>query len=451
MELITSEPAVLLLYECVPAGFLRRRPKTGPVVEVVMTAAHAGYDSEQVPLGGGAAICERLCRSWSGRPVTLLGSGPQAPPGVNYRQFDLLAGRHPATLKELAYARFCRRFERACTEAILAHPGPAVVLSHDVSEGPDFARLARAGIPSTCILHVDVVEFFCRMYLRGWVRPEWATALHRRTRRWPIWPDVLRLVLDKQADAAFHSHLVAPSPGMRGPLERCYFSPRVAVIPWGSQPPPSPSELEPVRAQLRQEWSLGTSPLLVTLSRISPEKGQDILLQALLQAEERGQIPGPLTLAIIGSAAYMGGKAFFARLRGLASRLNRVRVIFPGHLGGLNKHAALSLADLMVVASRHESYGLTTMEAMAVGLPVVALESHGTRATLAHGGGVLVDSPEQLWPSIQALLGAPARRQELSRQALELAARETFEQASERLYELLQLSARQPERPGRAR
>lgn len=416
-----------------------------------MTAAHAGYDSEQVPLGGGAAICERLCRSWWGRPVTLLGSGPQAPPGVSYRQFDLLAGRHPATLKELAYARFCRQFERACTEAILAHPGPAVVLSHDVSEGPDFARLARAGIPSTCILHVDVVEFFCRMYLRGWVRPEWATAFHRWTRRWPIWPDVLRLVLDKQADAAVHSQLVAPSSGMLGPLERCYPSPRVAVIPWGSQPPPSLSELEPVQAHLRREWSLGPHPLLVTLSRVSPEKGQDILLEALLQAEERGLITEPVTLAIIGSAAYMGGKVFAGRLKRLAGRLRRVRVLFPGHLGGLTKHAALSLADLMVVASRHESYGLTTMEALAVGLPVVALESHGTRATLARGGGVLVGSSEQIWPAIQALLSDRERRQELSRQALEQAARETFEHASERLYELLQLSARQLEWSGRAR
>ncbi len=416
-----------------------------------MTAAHAGYDSERVPLGGGAAICERLCRSWSGRPVALLGSGPQAPPGVSYRQLDFLAGRHPATLKELAYARFCRQFERACTEAILARPGPKVVLSHDVSEGPDFARLALAGIPSLCILHVDVVEFFCRMYLRGRVRPEWATAIHRRARRWPIWPDVLRLVLDKQADAATHSHLVAPSEGMVGTLNRCYPSPRVAVIPWGAQPAPSPSELEPAQTRLAREWELESHPLLVTLSRISPEKGQDILLEALLQAEERGLITEPLVLAIIGSAAYMGGEAFFARLRRLASRLNRVRVIFPGHLGGLDKHAALSLADLMVVASRHESYGLTTMEAMAAGLPVVALESHGTRATLARGGGVLVARPEQLWPSIQVLLQDPVRRQALSAQALEQAARETFEQASERLYELLQLSSRQPESPGQAR
>lgn len=416
-----------------------------------MTAAHAGYDSERVPLGGGAAICERLCRSWAGRPFTLLGSGPVGPPGTDYRSFDLLGGRHPATLNEWDYARFCRRFERACTEAILevASREPVVALSHDVSEGPDQVRLAASGVPSVTILHVDVVEFFCRMYLRNQIRPEWATALHRRTRRWPIWPDVLRLVLDKQLAAAESCQaLVVPSPGMRTVLERCYPAPRVAVIPWGAQPVPGGWENE--RDRLRREWA-PEGPLLVTLSRISPEKGQDRLLAALLRAERQGALRGPLTLAIIGSAAYMGGPAYLRRLQRMAARLRGVKVIFPGHLGGPTKHGALALADLMVVGSRHESYGLTTMEAMAMGLPVVGLASHGTRATLGLGGGVLVESPDRLWPAIGSLLADRERRRELSAQALARAGQETFAGAAERLYELLQLSGRRREASGRAR
>lgn len=416
-----------------------------------MTAAHAGYDSEKVPLGGGAAICERLCRSWAGRPVTLLGSGPTPPPGLEYRPFDLLDGRHPATLNEWDYARFCRRFERACTQAILERAAlePVVVLSHDLSEGPDFARLAAAGVPSLAILHVDVVEFFCRMYLGNLIRPEWAAWLHRRTRRWPIWPDVLRLVLDKQLAATESCQaLVVPSQGMRSVLERCYSGPRVTVVPWGSQPVPEGWEAE--RDRLRREWA-PEGPLLVTLSRISPEKGQDLLLRALLQAEREGSLRAPMTLAVIGSAAYMGGPAFLGRLQRLARRLRGVKVIFPGHLGGATKHGALALADLMVVSSRHESYGLTTMEAMASGLPVVALASHGTRATLGPGGGVLVERPGQLWPAIASLLADRERRRELSAQALARAGRETFAAAAEQLYDLLQVSGRRREASGRAR
>lgn len=420
------------------------------MVTILMTAAHAGYDSERVPLGGGAAICERLCRTWQGRPLVLLGSGPQAPAGVAYRQFDLLGGRHPATLNELSYAGFCRRFENACTEAILEHAGrePVVVLSHDLSEGPDFARLAAAGVASHCILHVDVVDFFCRMYLRQWIRPETAVRFHRRTRRWPIWPDLLRLVFDKQLDAAESCRsLVVPSDGMRGVLERCYGEGRLDVVPWGSQPVPAGVEAE--RERLRREWAV-QGPLLVTLSRISPEKGQDTLLEELGRAEREGAIHGPLTLAIIGSAAYMGGARFLARLKRLAARLERVRVLFPGHLGGAVKHGALALADLMIVPSRHESYGLTTMEALANGLPVVALASHGTRATLRAGGGVLVERREELWPAIEGLLEAPERRRALAAQGLAQAGEETFERAAEQLYGLVTRSRPRAE-PDRAR
>lgn len=403
-----------------------------------MTAAHAGYDSEKVPLGGGAAICERLCRSWSNRSLMLLGSGPEAPAGVEYRSFDLLGGRHPATLNELAYARFCRRFERACTETVLevARREPVVVLSHDVSEGPDFARLAAAGVPVHCILHVDVVDFFCRMYLRGRIAPERAARFHRRTRRWPVWPDLLRLVFDKQLDAAENcASLIVPSRGMQDVLERCYDRPPVAVVPWGSLP--APSDLKAERERLRREWAL-EGPLLVTLSRISPEKGQDILLRQLSRVESA------LTVAIIGSAAYMGGQRFLARLQCLAARLPKnVRVLFPGHLGGVTKHAALSLADLMVTCSRHESYGLTIMEALANGLPVVALKSHGTEATLGRGGGVLVEHPSELWPALSGLLADPERRRLLSAQALVRAREETFESAAEQLYSLL--TARRPQ------
>ncbi len=411
-----------------------------------MTAAHAGYDSETLPLGGGAAICERLCRAWSGRPLGLLGTGPTAPAGVEYRRFDLLGGRHPATLNELAYARFSRRFERACTEALLeeARREPIAVLCHDVAEGPDCARLAAAGIPVFTILHVDVVDFFCRIYLRSLVRPETLARLHRRTRHWPIWPDLLRLVFDKQLDAALTCRsLVVPSEGMRTVLERCYGNPPVEVVPWGSLPVPPGVEAE--RERLRREWNL-TGPLLVTLSRISREKGLDIFLEELLRAEAEGALREPLTVVIIGSPAYMGGMRFRARLQAMAARFRHVRVIFAGHLGGATKHAALSLADLLVFCSRHESYGLSIMEAMVNGLPTVAMASHGTEATVGQAGGVLVRDRRQLWPEIQALLADPERRRRLSAEALGLARSETFAAASERLYALLTSAPRRTER-----
>ena len=52
------------------------------------------------------------------------------------------------------------------------------MLCNDVSEGPDFAALANAGFPVFTIYHVDVVDYFCRIYLHQWFRPETAVRLY---------------------------------------------------------------------------------------------------------------------------------------------------------------------------------------------------------------------------------------------------------------------------------
>lgn len=411
-----------------------------------MTAAHAGYGSEELPLGGGAAVCERLCRAWAGRPgleVTLLGPGPRAPAGVRYRQIDVLGGQVPSSLGELAYARFCRRFERAVTRALLAEP-PAAVLCHDISEGPDFAALARAGHRCLAILHVDVVDFFHRMYLGGLASPAFWHRLFAWLRPWPVVPDLLRLVFDKQADAAaFCRHLVVPSPGMKELLGRTYgaeVAGRVEVVPWGAPAEqPDLAQVERCKEELRRRWSL-EGPLVCTLSRLSPEKGLERLLAALAEGERRGQTPPGLTLALCGAPAYMRGAGYLRRLKRLAGRLRQVRVLFPGHMAGPWKRAVLEMAQVFVSPSRHESYGLTTMEALAAGCPAVALRTPGSEATLDSTCGLLVDPgprlPERLWQALHSLLADPAARLQLGLGARRRAARETFPRAAERLLQL---------------
>ena len=59
----------------------------------------------------------------------------------------------------------------------------------------------------------------------------------------------------------------------------------------------------------------------------------------------------------------------------LAARLKRTRVVFPGYVTGERKRAFFALADLYVFPSRHESYGLTLLEALAAGLPAVCLDT----------------------------------------------------------------------------
>ena len=81
---------------------------------------------------------------------------------------------------------------------------------------------------------------------------------------------------------------------------------------------------------------------------------------------------------------------FFEKLHRRAARLKRTRVVFPGYVTGERKRAFLALADLYVFPSRHESYGLTLMEALAAGLPAVCLDTTGARSVMREEFGALV-------------------------------------------------------------
>lgn len=349
-------------------------------MKVLYTAAHAVERSEEIALGGGAAICRMLSRHWMHtRPFTIEVLGPRilgerAPDGHDLIRFG-----------ERAYARFCRDFERATTAEILRHdPRDTVVLANDISEGPDFRALDAAGFPVAAIYHVDVVAYVAAIYCRGWLKPETTVRWYDALERLPL-PGILKLVWAKQRDSVrYCDRLIVPSSEMRSVLERCYPSHapgKVAVLPWGVEEAPfDPLAIAEAALALRREFQISDQALvLLTLSRISPEKNQELLLEALLDWERQPGFPDqPVVLFLCGGAAYMQGRRYLRRLQETARRLRRVQVIFPGHVTGLRKHAFFALADLYAFPSRHESYGLTLLEAMRAGLPAVCLEHNGS-------------------------------------------------------------------------
>lgn len=320
-------------------------------VEVLYAAAHGQFpDSE--PLGGGKAVADYLERE---HPDWVM---------LTPRSLKLSLARPLTEMTEWQYARFCRQFERAATSAILQRPpNRCVVLANDICEGPDFQRLGEQGYRMATIFHVDVVEYFTKFYLRGWVRPERLTRF-RWNRRWL--PDVLRLVFAKQEDCVRHCRrLIVPSAPMREVIRRCYpWCPaeKIVVIPWGNIAPPAAAEpLEIADDEF----------VIVTVSRLSPEKGIERLLRALRYVRV-----SRLRVFICGAPAYMKGRAYERRLRRLAQDLP---VTFTGHITGARKTALLQRADLFVSPSHHESYGLTIAEALAHGCRVISHGHYGAR------------------------------------------------------------------------
>ncbi len=306
-----------------------------------------------------------------------------------------------------------------------------MVLANDVSEGPDFATLGARGYRVFTIYHVDVVAYVAAIYGRGWIAPQTTVRWYRRVRG--LLPDVARLIWDKQEASVRHSEgLIVPSEGMREILLRCYPecpAKKIHVLPWGNWNPAEAGDPEP----LRREFGIpADARVLLTLSRISPEKGQDLLLEALENWEPEYSV----WLFICGDAAFMQGQRFFQKLRAMAARLKHVRVVFPGYVTGERKRAFFALADVYVFPSRHESYGLTLMEALAAGVPAVCLDTSGARSVMKEEFGTLVPA-QKLQAAIATLLLDEGRRKQMSSAARAFARQNRFEDRAAELARLI--------------
>ena len=207
-----------------------------------------------------------------------------------------------------------------------------------------------------------------------------------------------------------------PSTAMADTIVRCYggiveeseLRRRIAMVPWGVWASDPTSAEENRAAELREYHELGADTfVMMTLSRISPEKGIHLLLEALRLLEINGRLAGKdVRLFICGEPAFMMGQAYGKKVRQAAARLKQVKVVFPGYLDAAAKRTYFLLPDLFVSPSIHESYGLNVVEAMHAGLPVLASDHYGVRDTLPADAGRLVHypSPKKAPPLLAAAL-----------------------------------------------
>ncbi len=411
--------------------------------QILYLAAHGGFSGQAVPLGGGAAVANLLESEWA---VTQPFNVQLVSPAV--LGTDAPGGREIVGFNEREYAAFCEAFRDASTREALKHdPHETAILVNDISEGPDFGRLRAAGFHIVTVYHVDVVAYIAAIYLRGLIAPTTLT----RAWEWARWlrldgmaPQILRLIFAQQRASLEHSDVVVvPSSGMKETLLACYPGTpagRIRVLPWGA--PPAECGREDALAaasELRHEYQVpDDAQVMLCLSRISPEKGQDRLLEALAQWERSGALPErPLWLFICGEPAFMQGQRHMERLKRLASRLRRVKVVFPGYASGTRKEGFFALSDLYVFPSRHESYGLTLMEALAAGLPAVCLDHQGSREVMRAEMGRMLGDGESLWRAVAEVLADTGGRRSMGEAAREYAAARPFSASAARLAEWL--------------
>src|SRR5262249_19712285 len=128
-------------------------------------------------------------------------------------------------------------------------------------------------------------------------------------------------------------------------------------------------------------------PTIAFLGRLHPKKGIERLLEAMARLSGAGR-EVQLLIAGTGDAEYQRDLEEMAR--GLAGRVH-----FLGHIVGAAKTRFLRAADMLVLPSYQENFGLVLVEALACGTPVITTKAVDIWPELeASGSAILMDNPD---------------------------------------------------------
>jgi glycosyltransferase involved in cell wall biosynthesis len=153
---------------------------------------------------------------------------------------------------------------------------------------------------------------------------------------------------------------------------------------------PNPVEIEsPALAldfkRLRTLYpAIGNRKIILFLSRLDAKKGLDLLLEAFASLRKEGD---DAVLVLAGE----GERAFVARLNRSAEALGIAdNVIWTGFLSGVEKYAAFKDASVFVLPSYSENFGVSVVEAMSQGLPVIVSDQVALHREIAEARAGLV-------------------------------------------------------------
>lgn len=207
------------------------------------------------------------------------------------------------------------------------------------------------------------------------------------------------------------SHTVAN--GIFGPDDGAeQASGRVVVIP-------NAVDLTAVRAAAARDWrgmaSWPREAMVVGYTgRLAHIKGPDVLLRAVARLHSQGL---PVHLVIVGDGAEGDALNALTQQLGIGAITH-----FSGRLPRAEIYGAIKGFDIAAVPSREEGFGLSALEAMACGVPLLASRVDALQEVVVDGKTGLLFAPEDdadLARKMCGLLASPARRKALATQAAE--------------------------------
>src|SRR5271166_242351 len=253
--------------------------------------------------------------------------------------------------------RFVAWVEQMNADMLLAAEALAQEHSYDLIHGHDWlvAQAAAALADRLAVPYVTTIHATEHGRHQGWVGKPPQSHIHA-VERW----------MAARADA-----VIVCSHYMRGHVADIFDidERRAVVIPNGVDP----SELQPIGdlAAIRAEFAAPHEKLVLLVGRLVYEKGFQLALDAL-----------PNVIETVGNVRFLvaGSGTHEAELRAQAGRLGLSGDgTFLGWIGDDVLHSLYRIADLCVVPSIYEPFGLVALEAMASGCPCIVADTGGLR------------------------------------------------------------------------
>jgi glycosyltransferase involved in cell wall biosynthesis len=278
----------------------------------------------------------------------------------------------------------------------------------DLVHIPHFAAPVRRDRPVVVTIH-DVIPF---------VLPEYRASTSMRL--------YLRLVsrAARQAEAI----LTDSECSRRDIIRHLGVDPqRVTVIPLAVDDQFRPSHDASADAEVRARFNL-PGPVIFNVGGLDVRKNVEALVRAFGIA-----LPDldPDTRLVIAGSAHTGNRRLYPPLEPVISELGlQDHVVLTGRISEADKLRMYNLADLYVFTSLYEGFGLSPLEAMACGIPVIC-SNRSSLPEVVGEGGILVDpTPQKIAGAMSTVMNDGYLRRRLSAAGLEQAATFSWEKTA---------------------
>jgi len=161
----------------------------------------------------------------------------------------------------------------------------------------------------------------------------------------------------------------------------------------------------PERSNLSSSLNQKQQTIFLFLSRLHPKKQLENLLEAFYILQYKHDRADWL-LYIAGD----GDPSYVQKLRELANELNlESKITWMGHVTGVKKESVLADSDWFVLPSASENFGISAVEALAFGVPVILSKEVGIADLVSNyrAGIIAPESPEQLSDVLRKAIDGP--------------------------------------------